>query len=204
MEHLSATHFNNLFDEVIQVYHRANDIFLDIANPFAEQTLDHLLFTKCLIDTQQWHMEDEVRNPVISDKKGMEWKRMIDKWNQRRTDVVEEIDDFLWNTFKQNTVTQDAKLNTESPAWAIDRLSILALKIYHMREETQRTDADAAHQERCRDRLAVLRRQRKDLTTSINELFNDYQAGKKQMQVYRQVKMYNDPSMNPVLYNKKK
>lgn len=204
MDNINADHFNNLFDEVITVYHGSNDIFLDIPNPFEKLSLDNLLFAKCLIDTQQWHMEDEVRNPLISDKQGMEWKRMIDRWNQRRTDIVEKIDDLLWKKFRQSGTPADTKLNTESPAWAIDRLSILALKIYHMREETQRTDADDSHLERCNNRLAILLQQRRDLTESINELFDDYQTGKKQMQVYRQVKMYNDPSMNPVLYHKSK
>lgn len=196
--------FNELFDEVIQEYHKHNDIFLQIENPFASGTLEQLLFAKCLIDTQQWHMEDEVRNPLITAEKGMEWKRKIDNWNQKRTDIVEKIDDFYYRIFHEQPVPAGAPLNTESPAWAIDRLSILALKIYHMEEETRRKDVDEGHLRQCNQKLSVLKKQRVDLTRSINELFEDYQAGKKYMQVYRQVKMYNDPSTNPVLYNKKK
>lgn len=204
MDIIRVDDFNVLFDEVIEEYHRYNDIFRNIENPFLEDSINHLLFTKCRIDTQQWHMEDEVRNPAISSEKGMEWKRMIDKWNQKRTDIVEKMDDYFYRLFNQSGVPDNARLNTESPAWAIDRLSILALKIYHMQEETQRTDADKEHIEKCIQRLDILLRQRKDLTRSINELFEDYRSGVKYMQVYRQVKMYNDPSMNPVLYNKKK
>lgn len=204
MKDIDAQDFNEIFDDVITSYHRHNDIFFQLNNPYPKETLEYLLFEKCLIDTRQWHMEDEVRNPDILPEKGMEWKHMIDRSNQERTDIVEKIDDFFYQAFNYETNDAKASINTESPAWAVDRLSILALKIYHMREEISRKDADALHIEACKSKLNILLAQQKNLVNSINELFEDYKSGKKIMAVYRQLKMYNDPSLNPILYGKKK
>lgn len=204
MNPIQTENFNEIFDKVVDAYHIHNDIFFSFGNPYPAHTLEHLLFEKCLIDTRQWHMEDEVRNPSIDPSKGMEWKRLIDRSNQERTDIVERIDDYFFQRFTTKDIPPHARLNTESPAWAIDRLSILALKIYHMHEETQRTDADEIHIQRCMQKLELLLQQRKDLTLAIDELLDDYHTGKKYMKVYRQVKMYNDPALNPVLYKKKK
>lgn len=152
----------------------------------------------------QWHMEDVVRNPDIDPKEGLYWKRRIDESNQHRTDTVEYIDSYYLQLFANIQAKPDARINTESPAWAIDRLSILALKIYHMEEETKRNDADKTHIEACRSKLAILLEQRKDLSQSIDELLSDIQNGDKYMKVYKQMKMYNDPSLNPVLYKKQR
>ena len=195
---------NNIFDRVIDDYHQYNNIDHPFVNPFPESTIDNLLYAKCWIDTAQWHMEDEIRNPKIEPIEGLKWKRRIDKSNQDRTDLVERIDDYFLEEFKDIQPKEGAKLNTESPAWAIDRLSILALKIYHMREETRRTDVDEAHIAKCRAKLDILLQQRIDLSTSIDELLEDIRNGDKYMKVYRQMKMYNDPSLNPVLYENKK
>lgn len=196
--------FNEIFDNVVKDYHVYNEINRNPENPFNEGSLEYLLYSKCWIDTIQWHMEDEVRNPDIDAKEGMKWKRMIDKSNQNRTDIVEQIDDFFLNLFHKEHFPSHSRLNTESPAWAIDRLSILALKIFHMKEETVRKDASPLHIEKCKDKLQLLLQQRIDLSTAIDELLEDYRTGKKIMKVYRQVKMYNDPSLNPVLYDKRK
>jgi len=196
--------FNKIFDQAIKNYHVKNEISQLEQNPFEEGALEFLLYRKCWIDTLQWHMEDEVRNPRISDREGMKWKRMIDKSNQSRTDIVEQIDDYYLALFLGKDVLPTATLNTESPAWAIDRLSILALKIFHMEEETRRKDAGEEHIKKCKEKLNLLLQQREDLSTAIEELLEDYKKGRKYMKVYRQVKMYNDPSLNPVLYEKKK
>ena len=196
--------YNDIFDKVIDDYHVFNEIAHPLQNPYSIDSLEYLLYEKCRIDTMQWHMEDEVRNPSIDATEGMKWKRMIDKSNQDRTNIVERIDDHYLKKINTQNIPGGAKLNTESPAWAIDRLSILALKIYHMREETKREDADKIHIAKCIDKLDLLLQQRKDLSAAIDDLFDDYKTGKKYMKVYRQVKMYNDPSLNPVLYDKKK
>ena len=133
----------------------------------------------------------------------MNLKHRIDRSNQDRTDLVEQIDSYFRQLFCDVTPLPEATINTESPAWAIDRLSILALKIYHMREQTERTDATPEHIARCKDKLNILIEQQKDLSTAIDQLLDDIKAGRKYMKVYRQMKMYNDPSTNPVLYKKK-
>ncbi|MGO3653715.1 MAG: DUF4254 domain-containing protein, partial [Sphingobacterium sp.] len=145
-------------------------------------------------------MEDVIRNPEIDSQEGLQWKRRIDRQNQERTDTVEYIDSYFLQQFLDIVPGGDAKINTESPAWAIDRLSILALKIYHMQQETTRTDVSQTHLGSCQNKLAILLEQRKDLSESIDELLADIQSGKKYMKVYRQMKMYNDPNLNPVLY----
>lgn len=150
----------------------------------------------------QWHYEDLIRDPHLNPVEGMNLKHRIDRSNQDRTDLVEQIDSYFRQLYSDVTPLSDATINTESPAWAIDRLSILALKIYHMKEQTERTDASPEHIQRCKDKLSVLLEQQKDLSTAIDQLLDDIKAGRKYMKVYRQMKMYNDPSTNPVLYKK--
>jgi len=199
-----SEHCNQIFEHAISDYHKFNEVEKQCENPFAPVTLDNLLYAKCWIDTVQWHMEDEIRNPSIQPLEVVKWKRSIDASNQNRTDMVEYIDSYFHEKYKDIQPLATARINTESPAWAIDRLSILALKIYHMREESLRTDADQAHIIECKNKLAILLQQRIDLSTAIDELLEDIEKGEKYMKVYRQMKMYNDPELNPVLYNNKK
>lgn len=194
--------FCGIFDRVLTDYHKFDDIFHSLENPFEKETIEFILYEKCVIDTRQWHMEDEIRSPWITPAEGMRWKKQIDQSNQKRTDLVERIDDYYFNLFRNAAIKIDARLNTESPAWAIDRLSILAIKIYHMKIETERKEADEEHITKCKAKLDLLLQQRQDLSTAIDELLDDYKAGRKKMKVYRQVKMYNDPALNPVLYKK--
>ena len=195
---------NTIFKRAIDDYHVHDQIDQPIENPYDSNSLEHLLYLKCWIDTAQWHMEDVVRNPEIAPEEGLYWKRRIDKQNQVRTDTVEYIDSYYLQKFANVKANEDAKINSESPAWAIDRLSILALKIYHMEQETLRTDVDASHIASCQEKLNVLLEQRKDLSASIDELLEDIASGRKYMKVYKQMKMYNDPSLNPVLYSSQK
>ncbi|HMI02331.1 MAG TPA: DUF4254 domain-containing protein [Pedobacter sp.] len=194
---------NKIFQDAINDYHVHNNIDQSIQNPYRISTIEHLLYLKCWIDTVQWHMEDVVRNPHINPVDGLRWKRRIDVSNQERTDVVEYIDSYFLEEYKDITAKETAKINSESPAWVVDRLSILALKIYHMQEETTRADASEEHKRNCTDKLNILLTQRTDLSTSLDELITDIQNGDKYMKVYKQMKMYNDPSLNPVLYNPK-
>jgi Mg2+ and Co2+ transporter CorA len=194
---------NEIFDSVIRQYHILDDIGQSLQNPLQEDALNSLLFKKCWIDTVQWHVEDLIRHPKIDPSKGLEYKRLIDCLNQERTDTVERIDDYYLQLFEKIKALPSASVNTESPAWAIDRLSILALKIYHMRQETLRTDIEEAKKVACAQKLNLLLEQRKDLSKSIDELLIDIVEGRKIMKVYRQMKMYNDPELNPVLYGKK-
>jgi len=195
---------NNIFNQAITDYHLYDNIDQPAANPYDKESLEHLLYLKNWIDTAQWHMEDVVRNPNIDPVEGLSWKRRIDAQNQVRTDMVEFIDGYFLNLYKDIIPLDDATINTESPAWAMDRLSILALKIYHMQEEADRVSASDEHRLQCQQKLAVLLSQRKDLSQSIDELLTAINAGKKYMKVYKQMKMYNDPSLNPVLYNTNK
>lgn len=192
---------NPIFQRAIQDYHVYDQIDHPIQNPYDKQSLEHLLYLKCWIDTVQWHMEDVVRNPAIEPQGGLYWKRRIDESNQYRTDTVEYIDSYFLQKFQGIQATPTATINTESPAWAIDRLSILALKIYHMEQETLRKDASEAHIISCQEKLNVLLEQRKDLSQSIDELMTAIASGDKYMKVYKQMKMYNDPALNPVLYS---
>ncbi|MDP9048253.1 MAG: DUF4254 domain-containing protein [Bacteroidota bacterium] len=199
-----STRCNQVFEEVISHYHRYDDVKKPAENPYPAGSLDHLLYAKCWIDTAQWHMEDEVRNPDIEPAEALKWKRRIDASNQERTDIVEVIDSYFFEKYKHVEPGESARINTESPAWAIDRLSILALKIYHMQEEAVRANADEQHLQRSREKLSILLQQRTDLSLAIDELIGDIQMGDRYMKVYRQMKMYNDPDLNPVLYNSKK
>lgn len=192
---------NKIFGEAINDYHIHNNIDQPIENTYRISSIEHLLYLKCWIDTVQWHMEDVVRNPAIDPVEGLQWKRRIDASNQERTDVVEYIDSYFLEEYKDIKPNADAKINSESPAWVIDRLSILALKVYHMREETLRTDASEEHKTLCTQKLNILLNQQADLSNSLDELIQDIERGAKYMKVYKQMKMYNDPSLNPVLYN---
>lgn len=200
---ISAT-ANTIFQRAIDDYHVHDTIDATMENPYDPATLEHLLYLKCWIDTAQWHMEDVVRNPDIDPKEGLYWKRRIDKQNQVRTDTVEYIDSYYLQKFANVVPLADARINSESPAWAIDRLSILALKVYHMQQETIRPDVSVAHIQACQAKLATLLEQRQDLSQSIDELLKDIATGRKYMKVYKQMKMYNDPSLNPVLYGGQK
>ncbi len=193
---------NKIFERVIADYHNYDNVDQPIANPYTEGSIEYLLYWKNWIDTVQWHLEDIIRDPNIDPVAALKLKRRIDSSNQERTDLVEYIDSYLIDKYKDIEPAADARINTETPAWAIDRLSILALKIYHMEREVMRSDADAAHRARCEEKLHTLLTQRIDLSTAIEELFEDIEAGRKYMKVYKQMKMYNDPSLNPVLYKK--
>ena len=195
-------HCNEIFNQAIRDYHVKDDVDTPISNPYERNSIENRLYLKCWIDTVQWHYEDLIRDPHIDPVEGMNLKHRIDRSNQDRTDLVEQIDSYFRQFFSDVTPSPDATINTESPAWAIDRLSILALKIYHMREQTERTDATPEHIQRCNDKLSVLLEQQKDLSAAIDQLLDDIKAGRKYMKVYRQMKMYNDPSTNPVLYTK--
>lgn len=193
---------NEIFRKAIADYHVTDNVETPVNNPYEQGTIQATLYHKCWIDTVQWHFEDIIRDPNINPAEALTLKRRIDKSNQDRTDMVEDIDTHFLETYKDVKPLPDATINTESPAWAIDRLSILALKIWHMKEQTERTDTTQEHIARCQAKLDVLTEQQHDLSTAIDQLIDDIAAGRKYMKVYRQMKMYNDPSTNPVLYKK--
>ena len=194
---------NIIFRQAIRDYHLKDNVDTPINNPYKRHSIDYSLYLKCWIDTVQWHLEDIIRDPHIEPNEALGLKRRIDSSNQDRTDLVEEIDSYFRQLYSEVKPLPDARLNTESPAWAIDRLSILALKIWHMQEQTERTDASQEHINRCKAKLSVLLEQQADLSTAIDQLLEDIEQGRKYMKVYRQMKMYNDPSTNPVLYAQK-
>lgn len=193
-----------IFERCIHDYHVVNNISATLEQPFAPGSVEALLYHKCWVDTVQWHLEDLVRDPQIEATAGIALKRQIDVSNQQRTDMVEYIDSWLLNFYSDVQPLATATFNTESPAWAIDRLSILALKIYHMQLEATRKEASPAHRRACEEKNQVLLAQQKDLITAIDQLLHDIASGKKYMKVYKQMKMYNDESLNPVLYQLKK
>jgi len=195
---------NIIFSQAIRDYHLTDNVDTQIRNPYDRDSIEHNLYTKCWIDTVQWHLEDIIRDPHIDEGEALRIKRRIDRSNQDRTDLVEQIDSYFRQMYSGVKPLDDARLNTESPAWAIDRLSILALKIYHMQEQVDRVDASKEHREECAAKLAVLKEQQADLATAIDQLLEDIEAGRKYMKVYRQMKMYNDPATNPVLYKRAK
>lgn len=196
---------NKIFAEVISQYHEINTVDQPFSNLYDKdsQLIEHLLYRKCWIDTVQWHYEDIIRDPNIDPVGALKLKRQIDASNQDRTDMVEYIDSYFLEKFKDVKVNENATINTESPAWGIDRLSILALKVYHMNEEATRTDASQEHKMACQAKLDILLEQRVDLSTAINQLLDDIAHGRKYMKVYKQMKMYNDDELNPVLRGRK-
>lgn len=191
-----------IFNQVIIDYHLTDNVDTPINNPYDRESIEYALYLKCWIDTVQWHYEDIIRDPHIDPVEALKLKRRIDQSNQDRTDLVENIDSYFRQKYSDVEPLKDARLNTESPAWAVDRLSILALKIYHMKEQVERQDASLDHRQRCRMKLDVLLEQQKDLALAIDQLLEDIAEGRKYMKVYRQMKMYNDPTTNPVLYKK--
>lgn len=196
---------NKIFQDVIKKYHIVNTVNQSFTNVYDKNSnlLEHLLYRKCWIDTVQWHYEDIIRDPQIDPVAALKLKRQIDASNQDRTDMVEFIDSYFLEKYKAVTSKNDATINTESPAWGIDRLSILALKVYHMNEEATRTDASESHRNACQIKLNILLDQRVDLSTAIDTLLTDISKGDKYMKVYKQMKMYNDDELNPVLRSQK-
>ena len=193
-----------VFEKSISNYHVKDSVNQALSNPYEKDKIEHLLYHKNWIDTVQWHLEDLIRDPEIDPTEALKLKRTIDSSNQKRTDLVEFIDSFFLDTYNNISPKKEATLNSETPAWAIDRLSILALKIFHMNEEANRVGANQKHQEECAKKLNVLKEQNIDLCTSIDELIFDIESGNKYMKTYKQMKMYNDEDLNPVLYNLKK
>ncbi|MDP2526689.1 DUF4254 domain-containing protein [Maribacter dokdonensis] len=192
-----------IFNDSIEKYHVKDDVYQSFENPYSKEEIEHLLYRKNWIDTVQWHYEDIIRNPDIDPTDALVLKRKIDASNQDRTDLVEFIDSYFLKKYQSVEVKPNATINTESPAWAIDRLSILALKIYHMKEEATRSDAALAHREKCQAKLEVLLEQKSDLSQAIDQLLADIESGIKYMKVYKQMKMYNDEELNPILRGNK-
>ncbi|MGB1131980.1 MAG: DUF4254 domain-containing protein [Flavobacteriaceae bacterium] len=191
-----------VFEKSVDDYHVYDDINRLASNPYDKKDFEHLLYEKNWIDAVQWHYEDIIRDPDIDPNEGMSLKRLIDSSNQNRTEMVEYIDSYFLKLYSNVSPKPDAKVNTESPAWALDRLSILILKIYHMKEESLREDVSEQHRNTCNEKLQVLLEQQKDLSESIDQLLEDLSKGEKKMKVYKQMKMYNDETLNPVLYKK--
>ena len=194
---------NDIFWKSTNDYHITDSVDAPMNNPYELKSIEYYLYLKNWIDAVQWHFEDIIRDPQIDPVEALKLKRRIDKSNQDRTDLVELIDSYFLDKYKEVLALPDATINTESPAWAIDRLSILALKIYHMQQEVERTDTTKEHHDQCQVKLAILLEQKKDLSTAIDQLLADIEAGRKYMKVYKQMKMYNDQALNPVLYAKK-
>ena len=193
-----------VFNQSIEDYHVKNSVNEIANNPYKKDDIEHLLYQKNWIDTVQWHLEDLIRDPEIDPIAALKLKRTIDYSNQQRTDLVEYIDSYFLDTYKKVDIKKEATFNSESPAWAIDRLSILSLKIFHMAEETTRSNASAAHVKNCQEKLDILNQQNQDLCKAIDQLLKDIESGEKYMRTYKQMKMYNDEDLNPVLYKSKK
>ena len=194
---------NSIFEKSVADYHVTDSVDTPMNNPYELKTIEYYLYLKNWIDAVQWHFEDIIRDPQIEPNAALTLKRRIDKSHQDRTDLVELIDSYFLDKYKDVKPMAEATINTESPAWAIDRLSILALKIYHMQKEVERTDTTPEHHAQCKAKLDILLEQKKDLSSAIDQLLADIESGKKYMKVYKQMKMYNDPALNPVLYAKK-
>jgi hypothetical protein len=201
---LSADECYTIFQKSIDDYHLKDDVDTEIKNSFSAGSFESLLYLKNWIDTVQWHLEDLIRKPDIDPAEALQIKRRIDKSNQERTDTVEKMDDFFLEAFENVQYAADARMNSETPAWLLDRMSILMLKIYHMKEQTERKAVTAQHLSKCRDKLTILEEQKEDMRSAYNELIQDIRAGKRRFKVYRQMKMYNDSSLNPMLYNSAK
>ena len=194
---------NTIFSQAVRDYHQTDHVDAPMSNPYPQGTIEYDLYHKNWIDTVQWHLEDIIRDPHIDPVQALALKRRIDQSNQDRTDLVERIDSYFWELFHAIEPQPNARINTESPAWAIDRLSILHVKLWHMQEQVDRTDVSAEQHDECVAKMAVLKEQLGDMTTSIGQLLDDYASGARIMKVYKQMKMYNDPNLNPVLYGKK-
>jgi len=201
---MKSTHFFQVFEQSIKDYHIQDSIETEIKNPYTKDQFEYLLYQKNWIDTVQWHLEDIIRDPEIEPIEALKIKRVIDASNQKRTDLVEFIDGYFLNKYKNIKTNENATLNSETVAWALDRLSILALKIFHMSEEANRESAEQTHKTNCQNKLDVLNEQKVDLSTAIDQLIKDIEAGNKYMKIYKQMKMYNDEELNPVLYKAKK
>ena len=201
---MKSLYFFKIFDRSINDYHVKDSIETEIKNPYSKNQFEHLLYQKNWIDTVQWHLEDIIRDPEIEPAEALKIKRVIDASNQKRTDLVEFIDGYFLNKFKDIEPNKNATLNSETIAWALDRLSILALKIFHMSEEANRENAEESHKTSCQNKLDVLNEQKIDLSTAIDQLIEDIEKGNKYMKIYKQMKMYNDEELNPVLYKAKK
>ena len=193
----------SVFQKSINEYHLQDDVDAPLQNPYADDSIENLLYLKNWIDTVQWHLEDIIRSPDISPTELVAVKRRIDKSNQDRTDTVEKMDDWFSRFFKDAIPQKGARLNSETPAWLVDRMSILTLKVYHMKEQTQRSDVGTNHLQKCQQKLTVLLEQQTDMGQCLDELIEDIQSGQRYMKVYRQMKMYNDNTLNPILYRKK-
>ena len=201
---MKSTEFFKVFDQSIKDYHINDSIETEIKNPYSNDQFEHLLYQKNWIDTVQWHLEDIIRDPEIEPIEALKIKRVIDASNQKRTDLVEFIDGYFLNKYKDVKPNEKATLNSETIAWALDRLSILALKIFHMFEEVNRESAEQSHKVSCQKKLDVLNEQKLDLSKAIDQLIDDIEKGNKYMKIYKQMKMYNDEELNPVLYKAKK
>jgi len=201
---MTSTHFFEIFEKSIKDYHVYDSIEKEIKNPYNKDQFEYLLYQKNWIDTVQWHLEDIIRDPEIEPTEALKIKRVIDASNQKRTDLVEFIDGYFLNKYKNIKPNKNATLNSETVAWALDRLSILALKIFHMSEEANRESAEQSHKTNCKNKLDILNEQKIDLSTAINQLIEDIEKGNKYMKTYKQMKMYNDEELNPVLYKTKK
>ena len=199
---LNANQCYEAFQRSIDDYHVTDHVDAPVKNPYPAGSFEHLLYAKNWIDTVQWHLEDIIRLPEINPAEALQIKRRIDKSNQDRTDMVEKMDDYFLDQFKSVTPKPSAKINSETPAWLLDRMSILLLKIYHMKEQTERKDASAEHIAKCKAKLDVLMEQRSDMQLAFDQLVEDIRTGDRKMKVYRQMKMYNDASLNPMLYQK--
>lgn len=195
-----STIIASIFKEATRNYHVTDDVDALLKNPYASNTIESDLYLKNWIDAVQWHLEDIIRNPGIDPIEALALKRRIDKSNQDRTDLVERIDSFFLGKYQNIKALPEAVFNTESPAWAIDRLSILILKIWHMQAEVDRPEAETEHRGQCQKKLEILNEQHSDLSMAIDQLLSDIETGRRYMKVYKQMKMYNDPSLNPVLY----
>ena len=201
---MKSTEFFQVFNQSIKDYHINDSVETEIKNPYSNDQFEHLLYQKNWIDTVQWHLEDIIRDPEIEPIEALKIKRVIDASNQKRTDLVEFIDGYFLNKYKDVKPNEKATLNSETIAWALDRLSILALKIFHMTEEVNRENAEQSHKLSCQKKLDVLNEQKLDLSTAIDQLIEDIEKGNKYMKIYKQMKMYNDEELNPVLYKAKK
>lgn len=197
---LNANQCYDAFQRSVDDYHLTDNVDAPVKNPYQTGSFEHLLYAKNWIDTVQWHLEDVIRLPEINPVEALQIKRRIDKSNQDRTDMVEKMDDYFLDQFKGVTPKSSAKINSETPAWLLDRMSILLLKIYHMKEQTERKDASAEHIAKCKAKLDVLLEQRSDMQLAFDQLMDDIRSGDRKMKVYRQMKMYNDASLNPMLY----